>query len=517
MKNLLPFLVCLFLPLCGLSQLLKVDDSYGDSGTLAIDEHPDKRTYFQKPIVFENGDVVIPWIVDGKLYFTKTDADGQTISSFGSNGTTTGFPLTWIENTKSNQAVYFVPKPDGGIIGISRVYSYEKKLYSVWFLCVDAKGRRDEQFGDEKLHDMLDDIGKNGTISQMSYYKNKYFIISGNYNDTTSIDNHEPFVLKVHFSGKIDEYFGDGGMAVYPKPVGKYIAILDVRILKDEQIVLIAGLSIDGSVSLGLVCLTHDGGVNHHFGKNGCLELKMPKRTLLYRDVAIRGNDIFLLIRNRGFYYEERAEIVKISSKGELDSSFGENGFFTLGKNLPRFMSPESIELHGPNYLYVTFWHNAQQFHIWKYSRDGSGNYAFVDSELLDVSDMYPTLGTSKLWFQKQGKLMISLIGYQGLLIQRFVDDQAVERSVPASTSTNLAVYPSPFSDQIQLKLKANDRPETVLWKLTGLDGRNVEQGFSITNGGVGTIRPETNLEPGVYVLTLVCNEKTVSQKVIKR
>src|SRR5699024_11049719 len=84
--------------------------------------------------------------------------------------------------------------------------------------------------------------------------------------------------------------------------------------------------------------------------------------------------------------------------------------------------------------------------------------------------------------------------------------NQGMKDSVNMQESSDLEanIFPNPFNDLINIRLN-NPREGRVMLSLYDMSGRMVSRKFVKTNKGVNVLqfRPERNLEPGIYILSL--------------
>ncbi|MCC8146176.1 MAG: hypothetical protein LIO93_07010 [Bacteroidales bacterium] len=139
-------------------------------------------------------------------------------------------------------------------------------------------------------------------------------------------------VIKVDSNGVLDEDFGAGGIFTIPIdtlriPARKHNIGLDLRIDLNDNIVV---TGFDQDENLVLVRITKNGILDEKFGENGIMTIDKIGGLVWLNSVVIQSDNRILI---GGWYHystpESSAEdifLIRLTSEGKLDETFGEKG-----------------------------------------------------------------------------------------------------------------------------------------------------------------------------------------------
>ena len=223
-----------------------------------------------------------------------------------------GFVRTPI-GTGASQAQDIAVQPDGRIVAVGHVGVTDPSR-SMAVVRYHPDGALDDSFGESGVV-LLRPEPYGNFLSGVAIQPDGKILLAGASNN----DRFRGVVLRLNPNGSLDEGFGGAGMAALP--FGAYWAE-KVGLQSDGRIIVVGN---DTSLTrLPIYRLNADGSLDTSFGSGGA---PVGTRDLVVSEVAIYGDDSILgLGETHGVAYP-RITVVKLSSNGVVDESFGTAGF----------------------------------------------------------------------------------------------------------------------------------------------------------------------------------------------
>lgn len=174
---------------------------------------------------------------------------------------------------------------------------------------------------------IIKDLYKGGNFCYDLEIQSDGKIICGGYtNDSLGTNQFDFLLLRLMPNGMIDSTFGSNGWKTV-NISGAGDQAIATEILNDGKI-LLAGPSFGTSTNMAVVRLTSNGELDSTFADNGIWNKDLGSSEILW-DMQVRPNGKVLLIGDVTSTETSRdAGIISILSDGRIDSTFGENGLF---------------------------------------------------------------------------------------------------------------------------------------------------------------------------------------------
>lgn len=312
--------------------------AFGNDGIFNTYNLPgDYRLMDNSIMHFQNDDKIL---VAGNLsYLTYSDnkkyssiirlhPEGRIDSSYNDDG------LAELQYQPSNHFTNsMVILKDESIITVSRS---TENIILMRFL---KNGNHDLNFGHQGV--LTFDVSENAEYEEGKILKlyNDKLLLCGTVSH--NISNHyirRVFLSRFHLNGDVDTSFGTNGTVIYT--LDQECAAPNSMDINENGKILIMGnyeYCVNGSITLGLaMILNEDGSLDSNFGGLGWKKINPGYYYNSYGTSGhFSGNHILLNGYTGLGYYDMTGLVSKIKLNGDVDSSFGDNGFvlFKIGNN----------------------------------------------------------------------------------------------------------------------------------------------------------------------------------------
>ncbi len=175
------------------------------------------------------------------------------------------------------------------------------------------------------------------TIFDIEVYTDNHIIAAG----VLHPDDYDPssinlFVTKLASNGSLDTSFADSGFFIFdPKMIeNEYYNTAfanDVEIMNDNSIIISGYISGSTKVRGFFSKLTPNGELDKSFGENGFLIYELEDKNNYFFDIVKSGDDSFIAAGVIDNQDGKKALAVKINNSGSVDKSFGVKGASILG------------------------------------------------------------------------------------------------------------------------------------------------------------------------------------------
>ncbi len=298
--------------------------------------------------------------------------------------------------------------------------------------------------GAEWIHDMI--LQPDGKILAIGYFSNNSHSI------------YDMIVMRLKSDGKLDGTFNNTGRIQIDfgpyKSFGHALAIQD-----DGKIIAVGYLEVGiNYVHCALCRLNTDGTIDYNFGTNGLIILDLGYLHNYTNNVAIQGDKI--LIGGLSYMYGGDSEYItlcRLNSDGSLDDSFGLDGITTIeiDMNVWVLVSRGAMCLDDQDrILYGAFISDDQDdyFAIYRFLSDGNLDKSFGENGFT-VTDLEQNAAINAVTIQSDGKIIAG--GFQGnsnFAMVRYLENGEPDISF-GTDSTGIVITNLPESAITSLKM----------------------------------------------------------------
>lgn len=447
--------------------------------------------------------------------------DGTIDLSFATNGVYT-YELNFEANLNSA-----VLTPDGKIVLVGSTTDY--LTYEILMIQLNADGTPDETFGVDGIVTQsvslvvanAEDIAYDVTLDA-----DNNILVCGSSFDENYV--RRPIVSRFTPNGVLDPTFGVNGTASIPVMAVGSNSFQGIAVQPDGKIV---ASGYFGNTELWYVMLLvrfdADGNLDPTFGDAGIVKhnynniddeaddlLLMPDGSILIAGISTEQN------------YNYNALLSKFTPNGELDLTFGTNGFVVEDQNSFDFASNVSLLADGKIVIAGSSGDgppNSFDLAVWRYFANGTTDTGFGNNGL--VQHMIPSYYTmiKAMEVQDDGKI---LVGGQARTTSNqnhfFIARLENELSIGVSEHLELgsvSVFPNPSTvgSSITLGVPAGIDANAQI-DLYSADGRSIATYSTqeIERSALGlTLELPKNLAPGIYKISFQQNGERVTSGIV--
>lgn len=172
---------------------------------------------------------------------------------------------------------------------------------------------------------------QNREYNKKTFYTSDQKTVNVGYYDTGSFTSQTYFITKYNFNGTPDVNFGTNGLLNIPGYLNNTgsVTVSGAVMLDDDSIIL----SCSANMMAYLVKITSNGTIDTSFGVNGFMvaDFLFTPTTLTYGDLMKDENDQIFVVYgfsdNTSNPVKRYTKLCKILPNGTIDTSFGTNGF----------------------------------------------------------------------------------------------------------------------------------------------------------------------------------------------
>jgi len=260
---------------------------------------------------------------DGDVYVAKFQSDGTLDPNFGNNG------IVVIGGADDEEGTSIIATTDGGYLVVGSTSTYTTGDYDMYIIKLDALGNLDTTFGNNGTTV----IGGNGIdyAYDVKQTADGGYIIVGDTN-SYGAGNYDAYIVKLTSTGQLDNNFGTNGTLVVGGADYDYARTV---IQTTQGDYLVAGYSANNSAGgsdMYIIKFDSHGNLDNNFGLNGAITIGGVDED--FANDLIQTNDgRFVAVGVTESYGAGDYDmyIVKFDSHGNLDNNFGNNGTFTIG------------------------------------------------------------------------------------------------------------------------------------------------------------------------------------------
>lgn len=299
---------------------------FGDDGEVLIDVRGPTSVSVSAGLGFPDGEVLVAGEVEDLLYVAAYEQNGQSNLNFGDAGYSVIIPPDMTGEVRalaagSNGDIYAGAslREPGGFISDT--------LFGVYRL--DADGAQDMAFGIQGFATANVDTGR-AEVPEALLFDGSTITIAGNVATPGSV-NRDFALARFNQLGEPDSSFGSNGVVMTAWNVADYQSSRILALGRQSDGKLIAGgtLNLTGFVNFAAIARYNvDGSIDTSFGVDGL--------TLLDFGVEANGDDIIVLPDDTilvlgtafgGSSPDINVGVARLTSNGSLDLSFADQGF----------------------------------------------------------------------------------------------------------------------------------------------------------------------------------------------
>ena len=410
----LQILVYLFLTLLAFKQPLfaragDLDPTFSGDGILT-------RTY--SPSVFANPTTDIVVQPDGKILFASTgfvtingvSSDAFTVIRYNADGSLdTSFGTGGVVNTSSGNfeiLVNMLLQPDGKIILSGERY-VGTNLTDFVLLRYNSNGTLDNSFDGNGV--------AVATISNLSEERHGAaalqpdgkIVVVGQTDNETNNASFDWAVVRFNSDGSLDTTFDGDGKIVFPMGGNAELAN-SVAIQQDGKIV-VSGVSNNGADNdFTTIRLNTNGSLDAAFGTGGVVRTQFGNGNESANSVQVQSDNKIVVAGGASNGTNSDIALVRYNANGTPDAAFGLNGLVTASFSPSTSESAYSLELQPDGKIVVTS-RNGSDAGVVRFTSAGTLDNSFgingkVSTEILDFTTAYAW----SVAIQNDGKILIS-------------------------------------------------------------------------------------------------------------
>lgn len=245
------------------------------------------------------------------------------------------------------------------------------------------------------------------------------------------------YLVRLNSDGTLDSGFGNGGEQAIPTDLSFFFSAISASVLSDGAILLGAdGYGVDTFRRVSLTRCMPDGKVDSTFGINGVctIEDRTPDRQFdlrLRRVIVSPGGKIFLFVGWADVNATEppfgQDRIYCVLPSGQIDSTFGTNGHYTLVDTLSFYFAPAIMDADENLYLFADDYDpNVGSLSLRFIKFDPQMN-VILNVDLTSMFASYYLSYSSLPIVQPDGKIILNLESYPGGIIARLLPDGTLD------------------------------------------------------------------------------------------
>lgn len=303
-------------------------DPLASFGTNGLSDPSPINYKINKLIKLNNGKFIATAAYSGsntsdKSGLVRFNADGSIDSSFGSNGVINGLGTT----TDGFGTVDIAEQNDGKLILLGAT---EVGLRTQ-LIRVSSDGLLDTSFGNGgRVTVTMPNLTQ--SPKQMLLQSDGKIVVAGTIGDIIQ-GTSGTMALRFLSNGTLDTSFNNDGIFYNQHSINGHDGFNTVIQQTDGKLLFAgntnSGITLSGTKIL-LYRLNLNGSIDSSFGSSGYVETDIPSTANdLARNIAINNGDIFIAAASTGALGSGNSVILRYSSTGVLDNSFGNNGVVT--------------------------------------------------------------------------------------------------------------------------------------------------------------------------------------------
>ncbi len=500
-----------------LSQEGSLDTNFGDSGISTVDFNSNFDVG-RDVAIQSDGKILLTGTSNSNIALTRLNPDGTLDLSFGNLGKV-------ITNLNYyDDALAIKIQDDGKILlaGYSSEYipNTTTLIYSFILVRYFSNGLIDTSFGDNGI--VIPNFGDSNQIFRaLGIQQDGKIVASG---DCYIGSNKEFVIMRFNSDGTLDNTFGNGG--VFHTLIGINFNTNHSLAIQANGKIVLAGTTGISPKSIAIVRLNTNGTIDDTFGEEGKKIISISGVSDYCKSVNIQPDGKILLageifISTGDFDFT----LIRLNNDGTLDTTFANNGISIKNIsgndncNSSIILSSGDIILSG-----TTSTNNIAKVAIIKFNETGILDTSFGDN---GVTTINPNVENSDFYYgvssasQLDGNIIIggyARIQYEyDFMIIRIIT--SLELGVLSNNKeADLMFYPNPINEVgiLKFELLSSQKISIYLRDITGKIIKTFINHKLIPSGKVQEFLYFTNINSGIYILSIKTKESITSIKVIK-
>ena len=460
------------------------------------------------------------------LAISRFEPDGEVDVDFGNNGT---MVLEIPDSNSFVEQVFFLP--EGKLLALAKKRRIGSTDDDYILLRLNSDGSLEETYGiNGKVN--LPDIDN---ITSGILQADGKLLLAGFMRDTAY--NESTFMVRYNIDGTLDQTFSDNGRfmtnvwAEYARPEA-------IKIANDEDVLLCMnqGRSFFGDdLEIIIFKLNKNGHLDTNFGETGEASFSLENGGGSAIKMIIQPDEKILILGNSYQEFDRNALFIRYLPDGQLDATFGQNGYTIKGiyKNEESFyasdefmsdfivLADKSILVTGRSELLS----GQSDAIVMKFLSDGNADmeYGVEGVFKFDFEEEISRIYSINQQFENQFVIQASTSESNNTaptqFMQRYLTDFSVGTIDFATKLNNALVYPNPLQEETILEYTL-ENPETLTIQLTDLNGRILKTYLQNQLQKAGdyqqAIDLPNNLPKGFYLLRLASGNGQFVIKVVK-
>lgn len=351
------------------------------------------------------------------LYVSRQNPDGTLDPIYAQNG----IGIYQADLVYLNEAMDAVLAPNGLLYVAGHMFDVDANVNKSFVLCIDEFGFENTLFGDNAY--VFSEDG-HGIVYSCIDVDSQGRIVVGGYRDDVF------FAQRFSADGVLDTSFGEDGLAIMAIGEEAYTQSYaqDIKCVEDDNIVLTGFVTIPsmmGKYDAGVCKIDSNGDLISSFGTNGyIIDIPLGAYTEMALSVDVQPNGNYIIAGHNELYTSSEnpyyeAFVMSITKDGEIDTTFGEDGYAKLvpfpdaENNCHSIVVAHDGQIFGTitSYDHGTAANRAYAFNL---NPDGSVNEDFAGTGLLPFSFSEPEVKSSEVTLQADGKLLMCGYLYDG-------------------------------------------------------------------------------------------------------
>ena len=284
-----------------------------------------------KSILLKSTALVLLIFFSTALIFNANAAPGVPNLSFGMNG--------YVTSESGNTFSSLVKQADGKILVAGG--NVNSTSFSIWRY--DKNGVLDKEFGTNGLSSIAVPNSKYNVAAGIALQNNGKILVTGTATNDSTMNAFA--VLRLNTDGSLDKTFGNIGYVL--TEISAYQDNPAAIAIQSDGKIVVAGTSSPGAGQTGadfaIVRYLENGTLDQSFATSGILTVNLyggdngeNKDDTAYA-LALQSDGSIIVAgksyRNHGSNFYDDAALIKVTSNGTLDPSFGQNGMVKTNLN----------------------------------------------------------------------------------------------------------------------------------------------------------------------------------------
>ncbi|HTN45361.1 MAG TPA: T9SS type A sorting domain-containing protein [Flavipsychrobacter sp.] len=432
----------------------------------------------------------------GQFVLARYDTSGLLDNSFGTGGKIM-VPNSGIDNRLNGVAL----QSDGKILAVGTALTAPFSPWSTLLVRYNANGTIDNGFGTNGR--VTTQVGTKCDAYKILIQPDGKILLCG-----TQYDDSYYILVRYNANGTIDNSFGTNGIVQF----GEFGTGVSMALQPDGKI-LVSG-EFWGTVVLngphsGVARHNADGTKDLSFGMNGVCYLAAPGA--VQGDNMWGGHDLKVLPNGKilvSVFYNsasiaQRPAIVRLTSSGQKDLSFGVNGFATTSHmSFNAKAEKMAIQQDGKILLVGSIQSSGKDsFYVSRFDTSGAPDITFGNAGRMSVRLDANGDNANDVLLQPNGKFIVG--GAQGVgaagkrfsLMRYRYAPQGPNKLNEITVANSVIVFPNPATDELHINMDDLKSAKIVIYDMAG---RVVRNKMLPSPDGRVDVR---GLAPGTYVV----------------